>query len=229
MINELDFLKLPAPKLSWDKKEYKLVLYYYVGEDYGICQFKFDYYEFLWLYERCKGYYKLSDEGGSDGRLSYADFMKELGASDRTCSILGLVLKYYKLNPTICKRALHQDKKRGRKITLELKKGLVDKAHGISKPRGKHGVGTGLSGDKGSKVVELTNEDRQKADTIVFLMNQCVVRAAKSFSMQPFVDYLGLYSDLQQCLHQGTGFISKSKENQLFKEFKQKVDNLQKR
>lgn len=226
MLNELDFLKLPCPKLSWDKKAYKLVLYYYVGQDYGICQFKFDYYEFIALYERCKGYYKLSDEGGSDGRLSYADFMKELGASERASSILGLVLKYYKLNPTVCKKAIHQDKKRSHKISLSLKKGLVDKAHGISKPRGKHGVGTSLAG--GAKVVELTDEDKAKANTIVFLMNQCVVRSAKTFSMQPFVEYLSLYAELQRCLRQGTGFISKSKENQLFKEFKVKVDMLQK-
>lgn len=225
MLNELDFLKLPAPKLSWDKKTYKLVLYYYVGEDYGICQFKFDYYEFLWLYERCKGYYKLSDEGGSDGRLSYSQFMKELGASSKTSPFLGLVLKFYKLNPTVCKKAVHQDKKRGRKIELQLKKGLVDKAHGISKPRGKHGVGAGLAG--GAKAVELTDEDRAKADTIVFLMNSCVARAAKEFSMQPFIEYLSLYSDLQQCLHQGTGFISKAKENALFKEFGAKVKKLQ--
>ena len=228
MLNELDFLKLPCPKLSWDKKTYKLVLYYYVGQDYGICQFKFDYYEFIALYERCKGYYKLSDEGGSDGRLSYSQFMEELGATPRTCSILGLVLKYYKLNPTVCKQAIHQDKKRSHKIELQLKKGLVDKAHGISKPRGKHGAGR-LAEDKTSGVVELTADDKAKANTIMFLMNQCIVRAAKSFSMQPFMEYLSLYSDLQQCLHQGTGFISKSKENALFKEFKSKVDNLQKR
>lgn len=228
MLNELDFLKLPCPKLSWDKKTYKLVLYYYVGEDYGICQFKFDYYEFVALYERCKGYYKLSDEGGPDGRLSYADFMKELGASSKTSPFLGLVLKFYCLNPTVCKKAIHQDKKRGHKIELTLKKGLVDKAHGISKPRGKHGVGR-LVGDKTSGVVELSAEDRAKADTIMFLMNSCVDKAAKTFSMQPFMEYLSLYSDLQQCLHQGTGFISKSKENALFKEFKSKVDKLQKR
>ena len=227
MLNELDFLKLPAPKLSWDKKEYKLVLYYYVGEDYGICQFKFDYYEFLWLYERCKGYYKLSDEGSGVGRLSYADFMKELGASDRVSKILGMVLKFYRLNPTICKRAVHQDKKRGRKIELQLKKGLVDKAHGISKPRGKHGVGRLSGEDKLNSGVELSAEDRAKADTIVFLMNSCVARAAKEFSMQPFIEYLSLYSDLQQCLHQGTGFISKAKENALFKEFGAKVKKLQ--
>ena len=228
MLNELDFLKLPCPKLSWDKKTYKLVLYYYVGEDYGICSFSFDYYEFVALYERCKGYYKLSDESSGDGRLSYADFMKELGASERASSILGLVLKFYKLNPTVCKRAIHQDKKRGRKIELQVKVGLVDKAHGISKPRGKHGVGR-LVGDKASGVVELSPEDRQKADTIMFLMNSCVDKAAKTFSMQPFVEYLSLYAELQRYLHQGTGFISKSKENALFKEFKTKVDKLQKR
>lgn len=225
MLNELDFLKLPAPKLSWDKKTYKLVLYYSVGQDYSICKFSFDYYEFLWLYERCKGYYKLSDESSGDGRLSYADFMKELGASDRASKILGMVLKFYRLNPTICKRAVHQDKKRGRKIELQLKKGLVDKAHGISKPRGKHGVGR-LSVDK-RDCVPLTDEDIAKADTIMFLMNSCVARAAKEFSMQPFIEYLSLYADLQQCLHQGTGFVSKAKENQLFKEFGAKVKKLQ--
>jgi hypothetical protein len=229
MLNELDFLKLPCPKLSWDKKTYKLVLYYYVGEDYGICQFKFDYYEFVALYERCKGYYKLSDEGGPDGRLSYSQFMKELGASDRASKILGMLLKFYCLNPTVCKKAIHQDKKRGHKISLSLKKGIVDKAHGISKPRGKHGAGRLSGKDKLSSCVPLTDEDRAKADTIMFLMNSCVDKAAKTFSMQPFMEYLSLYADLQQCLHQGTGFISKSKENALFKEFGAKVKKLQKR
>lgn len=218
-IDELEFLKLPAPKLSWNKKDYKLVLYYYVGKDYGVCQFKFDYYEFAALYDRCKGYYKLSDEGSGDGRLSYAQFMKELGASSKTSPFLGLVLKFYKLNPTVCKKAIHQDKKRNRKVALELKKGLVDKAHGISKPRGKHGADS-----DGSNYVIV---DFERMETLSFLMKSCVRKAAREFSMQPFVEYLSLYSEWLKVSGQGTGFIGKAKEKEIFKKFSQEVKSIQ--
>lgn len=222
-IDELEFLKFPAPKLSWDKKNYKLILYYYVGVDYGVCRFAFDYYEFIALYERCKGYYKLSDESSGDGRLSYADFMKELGASERAAGVLGLVLKFYKLNPTICKRAVHQDKKKNRKIELLPKQGLVDKAHGISKPRGKHGAGSGGS----NYVIDRFNIDFERMETLSFLMRSCVRKAAKTFSMQPFVEYLSLYSEWLKVSGLGSGFIGKAKEKEVFKKFSSEVKSLQ--
>lgn len=224
-VDEVEFLKLPAPKLGWDRDACKLVLSYYVGKDYGICQFKFDYHQFEWLYDRCKGYYKLTDEGGLDGRLSYVEFMKELGASERAAGVLGLVLKFYKLNPTVCKRIINQKNKgagKKRKIELEPKQGLVDKAHGISKPRGKHGVGS-----ERSYVNERFDIDFERMETLSFLMRSCVRKAAREFSMQPFVEYLSLYSEWLKVSGQGSGFIGKAKEKEVFKKFSSEVKSLQ--
>lgn len=208
MLNELDFLKLPCPKLSWDKNDYKLVLYFYVGKDYNVCKFKFDYYDFVLLYNSSKGSDKLSDK----------EFMHRLGANS---PVLPLVLKFYQLNPTVCKQAIHQDKKKARKFPLKLKKGAVDKLHGISKPRGKHGVGFDKKPPSDFAI------DQNKVNTLIFLLNDCVLQAAASWSLQSFNEYKRLYSDLLRA-NGGSGFISKAKERSLLKDFSSKVASLQK-
>lgn len=222
-MNDLEFLKLDVPKLSFDKTDYKLVLSYKLGADYLQSKFKFDYYKFIELYEGAKGI------GTNDEFDKYWSFAwKELGANERILDILVKVVKYYQLNPSFCKRIVRMKNKgkgHNRKIELIPKKGVIDKFKGISKPRGCHGVYGKTSG--ASSVDFVIDED--KINTILFLMQSCVEEGARNWSLQGYSEYRRLYSDLIRANGSSkSGYISKEKDRLLLKEFASKVANLQK-
>lgn len=218
-MTDLHFLKLDAPKLSWNKSSSSLVLYFKLGEEFLQSYFKFDYYRFIEEYINMKG--SRSDDS------KWFDVWKRLGAKDSVADVLALVSKFYKLNPTVCKQAIHQNKSISKKVQLELKAGAVDKVKGVSKPRGCHGAYgkridiDGINSD--SFVI-----DNDKINTILFLMQCCVEDGARNWSLQGYSEYRRLYSDLIRA--NGTsssGYISKAKDRELLKEFSSKVAKLQ--
>lgn len=218
-MTDLQFLRLDKPKLSWNKKDSSLVIYFKLGEDYLQSSFKFDYYKFLDAYSCMRG--SRSDDS------KWFDVWKSFGAKDSIATVLGMICKFYRLNPTVCKRAIHQDKTYSKKIELEPKKGVVDKVKGISKPRGCHGAYGKRDGMSGANDIPFA-VDNDKVNTILFLMQSCVEDGARNWSLQGYSEYRRLYSDLLRANGSSkSGYISKAKDRLLLKEFASKVANLQ--
>lgn len=219
-MTDLQFLKLDAPKLSWNNSSSSLVIYFKLGEEFLQSYFKFDYYRFLEEYINMKGF-KNDDS-------KWFDVWKRLGAKDSFADVLALVSKFYKLNPTVCKKAIHQNKSISKKVQLELKAGAVDKVKGVSKPRGCHGAYGKRVGDGIGSVDFVVDND--KVNTILFLMQSCIEEGARNWSLQGYSEYRRLYSDLIRANGSSkSGYISKAKDRELLKEFSSKVAKLQRR
>jgi hypothetical protein len=227
-MSDLEFLRLDIPKLSFDKNDYKLVLSYKLGSDYLQSKFKFDYYKFVELYNQAKGI--PTDDDAFDKFWSFA--WREMGASERALSVLIQVVKYYQLNPSFCKRIVHMKNKgkgHNRKIELLPKKGVIDKFKGISKARGCHGAHGKRIGVDGMSGIDFI-PDENKINTILFLMNSCIEEGARNWSLQGYSEYRKLYSDLIRANGSSkSGYISKSKDRELLKEFSSKVASLQRK
>ena len=227
-MNELEFLRLDAPKLGFDRIRCRLVLSYKLGADYLQSKFEFDYYKFIELYNGAKGI--ASTDDNFDKYWSFA--WREMGASERVIGVLILISRYYQLNPSFCKRIVHMKHKgkgHNRKIELIPKQGVIDKFKGISKPRGCHGAYGKRGGANEMSGIDFV-PDENKINTILFLMNACIEEGARNWSLQGYSEYRRLYSDLIKANGSSkSGYISKAKDRELLKEFSSKVAALQRK
>lgn len=233
-ISEKEFIKIAHPKISWDGKEYLMRVYCNIGSDYSQFSFSFDYERFLYLYNECKGRFKLVDGNGycdkhGDYHLSYLDFSRKVlgNVDDSVIELFSLIIRFYQLNPSVCKRAIFKKfkgKGHTRRIELELKKSVVDKlVLGRSSCGGARVKGTG----KKAGLVA----DKERMEALNDLMNNCVCESARTHSLQLFDEYKNLYIqwEVASGLRAGYGsYISRTKEKALFVKYKSLVEAKQK-
>lgn len=231
-ISEKDFIKVGKPKISWDGKEYMMKVYCNLGSDYAQFSFFFDYDRFLYLYNDCKGRFKLVDGDGyydksGDYHLSFMDFSRRVLGGNVDLDVIEIfswIVKFYQLNPTVCRKAIYQRKSKKRRIELELKKSMVDKlVVGRSSCGGARVKGVG----KKSGVVV----DSERMENFNWLMQDCVNRSAFEHTLQYFGEYKDFYInwEIAAGLRSGYGrFLSKSKEKALFVKYKSLVEAKQK-
>ena len=231
-ISEKDFIKVGCPKISWDGKNYLMKVYCNIGSDFSQLSFSFDVDKFLYLYNECKGRFHLVDGSGFYDKsgfyhLSYLDFSRRVlggNVDSEIIEIFSWIIKFYQLNPSVCKRAIFKKfkgKGHTRRLELELKKSAVDKL-----VLGRSSCGGARV--KGSRMLEnLKNVDVDKVENFYWLMQDCVRRSAIERTLQYFGEYKDFYInwEIASGLRSGYGrFLSSSKEKALFMRYKTEVE-----
>lgn len=101
------------PKLSFDKLNQNLVLFYNGPKDLGQLSFSFEYDELILAFNQKKFKHDTP-------KLYYSDFVSSFQSFfiQPFNPFLKLVLSCFSLTPTVAKKAVHQNKNIKRKITL---------------------------------------------------------------------------------------------------------------
>ena len=232
-ISDEDFIRLNAPKISWDKQDCLIRVYCDIGQDYSQFCFKFDYELFDYYYKQCKGDFKLVSGSGyydksGDYHMSYMDFSRRvLGeVDDSVIELFSMILRFYRLNPSVCQRAIFKKfkgKGHSRRVELVGKKKEFDKVK----------FGKSCMGGSRTKSIapkQKGEQNLQAMQEISSLMNKCIEQSARLHTLQFFGEYKSLFIDLEIAsgLRAGHGrFLSKAKEKSLFIKYKSAVESLQ--
>lgn len=102
------------PKVSFLKNQQLLRLYYNGPNGFGLQYFDFDFYDFLLAFEQKKFKH-------STPKNDYSDFISSFTSisNSRLNDRVKFVFNFFYINPTVLKKAIHQNKKMKRKITLK--------------------------------------------------------------------------------------------------------------
>lgn len=104
------------PKLSFDKFNQNFVLYYNGPKDFGQLSFTFDYDDLILAFNMKKFKHDTPKLYYSDFISSFQSFFKQ-----PFNDYLKIALSCFSITPTILKKAVHQNKKLKRKISLQPK------------------------------------------------------------------------------------------------------------
>lgn len=108
------------PKVSFDKNQQVLRLYYQGPNGFGQQTFFFDFYDFVLAFEQKKFKHNTS-------KFDYLNFIDSFQNITRQSlnDRVKFVFEFFYITPTILKNAIHQNKKHKRKITLLPKLGKL--------------------------------------------------------------------------------------------------------
>lgn len=212
-----------SPKLSFNKKNQNLVLYYPGGFDFGQQQFVFEIDDFLDAFQNAKFKKYIS-------KFQYLDFDKIFfdkyypNANQR----VKLIFKYFSITPSLVNKVVHQNKKNNRKARIGFKTAEILRGLNLYEKKGNGGNRGKRERLKGINDVEIRSnianaddiEQKQQKNN----MDIAVRNAAKFFDFNFFEQYKIAYLSLNSLK-----FLPHRKELALFDYFKKQVLILQKK